>query len=181
MVVVPILPRRGAYSVIPSPDGRPVSGLFADLALELETAAGGSRLEPFRIDPGAGCSGMSLARATQLGILRNDDRIVSLRTRTAGATAATSTVRIGRLIVRLPFLRADPFDWPVIFHPGWPASNPALLGLAGVIGDLTIHFDGTPNAMSAFGSVTLAIRQPPAQPLDAPPQVADGGTQPPPS
>jgi aspartyl protease len=158
MVIVPILPRRGKYSVIPSPDGKPVSGLFAEWTVDVENPSNIRQLVSFRIDTGAECSVMSLKRAERLGLLRDDDGIVLLSTRTAGAASKRSTVRIGRLVAHIPILRIDPFDWPIMFHPDWSVSTPPLLGLAGVIADLTMLFDGNRTDASEFGSVTITLR-----------------------
>jgi hypothetical protein len=159
MMFVPILPVRGEHEILPSPDGRPVSGLKADLALTLVGRGGLEQLFPFRIDTGAACSGMSLRRGQLLGLLDDDDRLVRTTTRTAAGTT-TEEVRIGRLIVRLPLLRDRPFEWPVMFYPGWTVGSPALLGLAGVVADLSFAFDGSPNSMSSYGAVTVAVRGP---------------------
>lgn len=158
MVIVPILPRRGQFAVLPSADGKIVSGLFADWTIEVENPFHTRQLVSFRIDPGAECSGMSQRRAQRLGLLRNDDRIVTLPTRTAGAVTKVSAVRIGKLVVHLPALRSTPFEWPIVFHADWVAGSPPLLGLAGVVADLSFLFRGDPIGASDFGSVAITVR-----------------------
>jgi hypothetical protein len=160
MLNVPILPTRGDYSVLPSTDGKPVSGLIANVDLELIESKFPTAPTAFRIDPGAACSSMSLRRAERLGLLKDDDRIVDLRSRTASDPATIQRVRIGTLIARIAKLRSSPFSWPVVFYPNWPDTTPLLLGLAGVISDLTFHFDGSPNTASVYGSVTVTLRIP---------------------
>lgn len=157
MMFVPILPVRGEHDVLPSPDGKPVSGLKADVTLTIVGRGGLEQLFPFRIDTGAACSGMSLRRGQLLGLLRDDDRLVRTTTRTATGTATEET-RIGRLVTRLPLLADQLFEWPFMFHPDWPVGGPALLGLAGVVADLSFAFDGSPNSMSRYGAVTVAAR-----------------------
>lgn len=179
MLAVPLWPVRGDYSVLPSADGKPVSGLVANVDLEIVESKTPNLPRSFRIDTGAACSATSLKRAEKLGLLRDDDREVDLKTRTPSEKRAVRRVRIGTLVARIPRLRPEPFTWPIVFHPEWPEDSPLLLGLLGVTNDLTIHIDGTPNPMSEFGSVTLTLRRPSAQPLDAQPPVQEVGPQPP--
>jgi hypothetical protein len=160
MIIVPILPIYGGYAVLPPVEGKVVSGLKANLDLILVTANESERLVPFRIDPGATCSTMSLAHAERLGLLKPEDQIADLRVRTASEAAIEQTLRIGKLIVRLPSLRASPFEWPAVFNPTMPSTNPPLLGLAGVIADLNFEFKGDPIPHSEYGSVTITLRNP---------------------
>lgn len=158
MLIVPILPIRGDYSVLPSTDGKPVSGLIANIDLELIESKLPFAPRAFRIDPGAACSAMSFKRAEQFSLLRDNDRVVDLRSRTASEPGAMQQVRIGTLAVRIAKLRSAPFTWPIIFYPNWPETTPPLLGLAGVISDLSFNFDGTPTVNSAYGTVTITLR-----------------------
>jgi hypothetical protein len=164
MLIVPILPIRGDYSVLPTTDGKPVSGLIANIDLELVESRFPNALNVFRIDSGASCSAMSLKRAEKLGLLRDDDRIIDMRSRTPSEQALKQQVRIGTLVARIAKLRSDPFRWPVVYYPNWPETTPLLLGLAGVISDLNVHFIGSPTAHSAYGSVTVTLRIPEPQP-----------------
>jgi hypothetical protein len=160
MIVVPVYPVHGDISVLPPLNGKPVSGLQADLGITLIAPNESEFLVPFRIDPGAGCSMISMARAERLGLLRPEDTIKEVKLRTATGDAITQTVRVGKLIARLPSLRAEPFDWPVFFLPSKPLSSPSQLGLAGVLSDLVFHFDGTMAQNYPFGSVTISLRIP---------------------
>jgi hypothetical protein len=158
MLIIPIMPARGAYSVIPSPDGKPVSGLFADIDLALVDSRFPNRPTLFRIDSGAACSSMSLKQAESMGLLRDDDRVIAMRIRTASTKPSLQRVRIGKIIVKIAKLRAEPFIWPIVFHSDWPVSHPRLLGMAGVVSDLTLTFDGTPTPSSFFGNVIVSLR-----------------------
>jgi hypothetical protein len=163
MLTVPIWPIRGDHPLLPSSDGRPVTGLVANVDLLLPESKRPGTPWPFRIDTGAPCVGVSLVRAEKLGLLRYSDRTVELRVGSADIEVSPESVRIGRVAAKLPALREEPFDWPVIFYPKWSEKR-LLLGLAGVVSDLSFHFDGTPNGMSEFGSVTITLR-----PLGPPP------------
>jgi hypothetical protein len=158
MLIFPILPVRGDYSILPSTDGKPVSGLIANVDLELIESKFSAAPITFRIDPGAACSAMSLKRAEHLNLLRETDRVVDLRSRTASVPATMQQVRIGAIIARIAKLRSTPFTWPIVFYPNWPETTPLLLGLAGVISDLSFSFNGTPTIFSAYGSVTITLR-----------------------
>lgn len=158
MLVVPILPVRGSVSVLPSSDGRTVSGLIVNLDLELAGSLSPRLLQTFRLDTGTACSAMSLAKAERLGLLRDEDVVTEMSVRTAGTTARLTRVRLGRLTARIPAVQNDPFVWPILFHESWPESHPTLLGLAGVVADLDIRFSGTPTDDAAFGTVTLSLR-----------------------
>ncbi len=164
MVIVPILPVRGDYSILPSTNGKIVSGLYANIDLELIESKFPISPMPFRIDPGASCSAISLKRAEELSLLRDEDKQIDLKSRTASEAETIRRIRIGVLVARIPKLRTNPFKWPIVFYPNWPATTPLLLGLAGVISDLNIEFNGTPNAMSEYGSVTIGLRTPDNQP-----------------
>src|SRR5579872_3876169 len=107
---------------------------------------------------------MSLKRAEKLGMLRDNDREVELKSRTASDPALVQKVRIGTLVARIAKLQSAPFKWPIIFYPNWPETTPLLLGLAGVISDLTFHFDGSPTPISSYGSVTITLRSLVTQP-----------------
>lgn len=161
MLVVPPLPKRGAYSLLPTADGKPVSGLSAYLSIQLVDSIFPTMPHLFVLDTGTACSGISLAKAERLGLLRDSDRLIKLRVGTASQEPKLQQVRIGRLAARIPNLRSEPFDWPVIFYPEWPGTRPLLLGLMGVVNDLTFHIDGTPGSISNFGSVTITLRDRP--------------------
>jgi hypothetical protein len=163
MIVVPIYPVHGDISVLPPVSGKPVSGLHADLGIRVIAPNESEYLVPFRIDPGAGCSMMSMERAERLKLLRPDDVITEAKLRTATGVAVTQTVRVGKLRALLPSLRSEPFEWPVVFLLTKPLSSPSLLGLAGVLSDLVFHFDGSENQNYPFGSVTISLRIPVAQ------------------
>ena len=158
MLVVPIIPVRGSVPVLPSSDGRTVSGLIVNLDLELAGSLSARILQTFRLDTGTACSAMSLAKAERLGLLRDDDVVTEMNVRTAGTTARLTRVRMGRLVARIPAVRSEVFEWPILYHESWPEVHPTLLGLAGVVADLDIRFNGTPHGMSAFGTVTLSLR-----------------------
>ena len=157
-LVVPILPVRGRIAVLPSPDGRIVSGLSVTFAVEVVVEGRPGQTDLLRLDTGAACSSMSLARAERLGLLRDTDTIAEAVVRTAGTGAKSTSVRLGRLPVRIPAVRDEPFEWPVLFHKSWPETHPTLLGLPGVVADLEIRFDGAPTLASEFGTVTLTPR-----------------------
>lgn len=160
MIVVPIYPEYGEISVLSRANGKHVSGLKADLCLTLIALNHTEYLVPFRIDSGASCSSMSMARAERLGLLRPDDLITEIKIRSAVGDPVRQTVRLGKLHVRLPLLRDQAFEWPVLFLESKPLSNPPQLGLAGVLSDLIFHFDGSPSPNSLFGTVTIALRIP---------------------
>lgn len=157
-LVVPLIPVRGQLAVLPSADGKVVSGLMASFSFEITIPDRPGQLAFARIDTGAACSGMSLARAERFGLLRADDVVAEIPVRTAGAVATKARVRLGRMPVRMAALRDEPFEWPIIFHESWPDAHPILLGVAGVVADLVIRFDGTPTDDSTFGTVTLSPR-----------------------
>lgn len=159
-LVVPIHPVRGDIAVLSSADGKIVSGLAVSFTVELAAGHWPGQLELVRLDTGAACSAMSLARAERFGLLRDADVVTETSVRTAGSGARVARVRLGRFVARLPDVRDDPFDWPMFFLESWPDSHPTLLGLAGVVADLAIRFDGTPTDDSAFGTATLALRTP---------------------
>jgi hypothetical protein len=164
MIVVPVYPVYGDISVLPPVNGKAVSGLQANLGITVIAPNESEFLVPFRIDPGAGCSMISLARGERLKLLRPDDVITQVKLRTATGEAITQTVRVGKLQVRLPLLRPQPFEWPVVFIQTKPLSSPSQLGMAGVLSDLVFNFDGNPKEYYPFGSVTISLRIPVAQP-----------------
>jgi hypothetical protein len=129
MIVVPVYPEYGDISVLPAVNGKAVSGLKADLGLTVIAPNQSEYLVPFRIDAGAGCSTISSARAERLGLFRPDDVIAEVKFRTATGEAIPQTVRLGKVWVRLPFLRPEPFEWPILFLTTKPLSSPCQLGM----------------------------------------------------
>lgn len=143
---------KGAHSA-----GLGVWLTWINAPLWLQGEDGRYRPMTFRVDTGAMLTGIPEAVAV-LHRLPVDaaDAAVEVNEVTAGGTRRVQ-VRRGRVRVRLtPDAPTDPFYIPIQFLLGLPpSSTPPLLGLAGVIDQMTWEVDGRPSPSSLHGVCRL--------------------------
>ena len=134
-----------------------MAGLRCRINLHAATLRGGVA-EPmkFAVDSGASYSMIDLDHAKLRDIpTPSQDMEIELPLRTPTGVRPFR-VRPGRIRC---WWNADcagyPFDWPVLFRVGGPLGSPSILGLGGVIGICSWHFDGTYSPDAPYGALTL--------------------------
>jgi hypothetical protein len=106
-----------------------------------------------RVDPGSGMTTLSAARAVDLGIpFPHKALMLTVETAAGPVTQRRHPVRI---VVRIPGLDSREFDWPCHFLQASGNAPQPLLGLAGVLDDLRITFDGTYSPEAPYGRLIL--------------------------
>jgi hypothetical protein len=110
----------------------------------------------FQVDSAANVTTIPIAtaEAKRLPIPTN---VIELEARTA-VGKVRQRVHAGRLTVRVPGLVGREFVWPCHFVEAQGEPPPALLGLAGVLDDLRIPFDGTYALEAPYGWLVLEER-----------------------
>lgn len=130
--------------------------------LQVETASGGRESINFRVDSGATISTMSLALAEQVGLsTRGRRRSFWFET---GAGRISVDVILGEFRFWLSAdQRAAAFAAPIHFRLDQPESAPAILGLEGVITQLSWTIDGRFRIDEPHGVCVLEDIRPAAQ------------------
>lgn len=125
----------------------------AVLPISVKTQQGPFEPFEFLIDTGSSVSTIPLTVARRLHVL------IPRRTITIEVQTAAGMVRQrrhpGQLVARVPGFEGKPFVWPCHFvdHPSAPPV--CALGLAGVLNDLKITFDGTYALEAPYGWLVL--------------------------
>jgi hypothetical protein len=146
--------------VIPLEDVRdPVLGLMgyrARTTLSVRTRTGRFDQIIFHIDPGASITTIAVSQAATLGLVV-PERSVELVVNTAVGRVRQRR-RPGFIYVRIPGFPGRTFQWPCHFveHTGPPPKT--ALGLAGVLNDLHLIYDGNYRSAAPHGTLTLEPR-----------------------
>jgi hypothetical protein len=121
--------------------------------LEIRTRRHEFRTVDFLLDSGANVTAIPTSAARDWDIPFSH-KAIELEVRTA-LGRARQVVHPGDITVRVPGLEGREFIWPCHFveHAGSPPSP--VLGLAGVLQDLRIIFDGTYSQDAPYGSLIL--------------------------
>jgi hypothetical protein len=130
----------------------------AVLSLLIETRQG--RLKPidFPVDSGSSITTIAIADATQTGIAV-PAQVVNLDVTTATGKTRQRR-RPGRISVQIPGLEGCRFVWPCHFIEYQTTPPTSALGLAGVLDDLRIIFDGSYALEAPYGWLILEERRP---------------------
>jgi aspartyl protease len=129
------------------------TALNAEVELLVRTMSRQFAAVGFQVDTGTNISTISVAGAEALEN-RLPAKAVLLQVRTA-AGKVLRRVYPGRVSVRVPGLERREFTWPCHFVDHHGKSPTPLLGLAGVLNDLRILFDGTFALEAPHGWVIL--------------------------
>ena len=130
-----------------------IRGLQAPLRLEIRTRHHDFRTVDFLMDSGAKVTSISAAAARDWHIPFSQ-KAIELELRTV-LGRVRQRVHPGQITVRIPGLEGREFTWPCHFveHKGSPP--PQVLGLAGILQDLRIIFDGAHTQDAPYGCLIL--------------------------
>ena len=129
----------------------------AILSLLVRDRTGVFRPVEFLMDPGSAISTMTVARAEEAGIVV-PERIVEIPVRTAVGRIIQRR-HPGTIRVRVPGIVGREFLWPCHFIESQDSTTSAALGLAGVLDDFRIIFDGRYSLQARYGWVRLELQR----------------------
>jgi hypothetical protein len=128
----------------------------AVIPLAIRTGPRQFREIPFVVDSGAAVTTLPTTKAVELGI-PVPRRAVEITVETA-VRQVRQLRRPSRIQVKLPGLEASVYDWPCHFVEPQGTPPRAVLGLAGVLDDLRITFDGSYSLEARYGWMLLESR-----------------------
>jgi hypothetical protein len=129
-------------------------GMKAILEAEIRLPSGRFKMLQFLVDTGSTITTIPIARAQGLGL------VVPTRTYRMAIQSASGVIvqqrRPGRISLRIPGLGETVFDWPYHFVEYEIATPPiSALGLAGLLNDLRLTFDGSYSLEARYGFLQI--------------------------
>ena len=129
-------------------------GMKTILKAELRLPNGRFKALQFLVDSGSSITTIPVPRAQGLG-LALPSRVDSVEIQSAGGIILQRR-RPGRIKLRIPGFNGIIFDWPCHFVEHESSSPPiSALGLAGILNDLRLTFDGTYSLDARYGFLQI--------------------------